>query len=75
MRAAKVDNSERLQRVLKLLKDGREHSTLDIIQAGNVCAVNSIISELRANGYQISCSRRGDAWYYRMDTDKQEHAA
>lgn len=57
--------SDRLQRVLSVLQDGREHSTLEIVVNANVCAVNSAISELRANGVTIDCERRGDRWYYR----------
>ncbi len=50
---ARVDHSPRLQRVLELLEDGVEHTTKDIIKACDVCAVNSIISELRRNGCEI----------------------
>jgi len=55
-----------LQRVFKLLSKGGEYTTLEIIQKAGVCAVNSIISELRANGYEISCQRRANKWFYRM---------
>ena len=50
-------NSERLQRVLTYLTDAQWHSTMDIIQHCNVCAVNSIIWELRSNGYLIDKRR------------------
>jgi len=53
--AAKVDNSARLQRVLDLLLDYRPHTTRDIIRESFCCAVNSCISELRVNGYDITC--------------------
>ena len=66
MNAANIENSNRLQRVLDLLKRGGEYTTLEIIQKAGVCAVNSIISELRQNGYQINCERRADKWFYRM---------
>ena len=66
MNAARMGKSERLQRVFKLLSKGGEYTTLDIIQQAGVCAVNSIISELRQNGYQINCQRRNDKWFYRM---------
>ena len=66
MNAAKFEKSTRLQRVYKLLKRGGEFSTLDIIQNAGVCAVNSIISELRQCGYQISCQRRAHKWFYRL---------
>lgn len=67
MHAASINASQRLQRVLTLLADGREYSTLDIVMAAGVCAVNSCISELRANGYDVACRRVGDVWYYRLE--------
>lgn len=67
MNAADIDRSERLQKVAKLLGRGGEYTTLDIIQMAGVCAVNSIISELRANGYSIDCQRRANKWFYRMN--------
>jgi hypothetical protein len=67
MNAARISSSERLQRVDALLSDGREYSTLEIIINAQVCAVNSIVSELRHNGRAISCRRTGDVWYYRKE--------
>jgi len=66
MNAAKLENSERLQRVKEYLMDNKPHSTREIIQNAFVCAVNSIVSELRENGYNIVCSRQGNTWLYRM---------
>jgi hypothetical protein len=66
MNAAHLGSSERLQRVFKLLSKGGEYTTLEIIQQAGVCAVNSVISELRANGFDISCERRHNKWFYRM---------
>ena len=66
MNAANLKKSERLQRVLDFLRDKRPHSTLEIVRKAKVCAVNSVIAELRANGFDINCQRRGDRWYYRM---------
>lgn len=66
MNAAIFDKSDRLQRVYKLLKKCGEYTTLDIIQRAGVCAVNSIVSELRQAGYQITCQRRADKWFYRL---------
>lgn len=65
MHAAKL-TSERLQRVRNFLGDGKKHSTLEIIKRAKVCAVNSIVSELRANGMSIECERKADRWYYWM---------
>lgn len=64
MNAARIENSQRLRRVAALLADGEEHSTMDIIARARVCAVNSICFELRTNGYNIRCVRRGNIWYY-----------
>lgn len=66
MNAASLETSKRLQRVDKLLSDGKEHSTLDIVQRASVCAVNSIIAELRENGRIIRSERKAGIWYYRM---------
>ncbi len=67
MRAARIEHSQRLQRVAQILADGREHSTLDIVICASVCAVNSCIAELRQNGFRIACRRVGDVWYYRLE--------
>lgn len=66
MKAARLSSSSRLQRVLKVLKDRKSHSTMNIIKQANVCAVNSIVSELRHNGVAIQCSRKGDKWFYKI---------
>ena len=70
MHAASFPRSPRLRLVLQLLADGEEHTTRDVIRATDVCAVNSIMSELRANGFSISCrqgKRRGRrVWLYQL---------
>lgn len=67
MKAAKLESSPRLQRVLDVLMTGRDLTTLDIIVEAGVCAVNSCVAELRANGYDIRCRRAGDLWFYRLE--------
>lgn len=64
MNSANIEKSSRLQRVLGVLQDGKRHSTRDIIQAASVCAVNSIIAELRDNGIDVDCQREGFVWWY-----------
>ncbi len=64
MHHAHLEKSSRLQRVLKVLNDGKRHTTRDIIRKASVCAVNSIVSELRVNGIKIDCQRNGDKWSY-----------
>ena len=72
MHAAKLERSARLLRVYKLLCDGAEHSTRQIGERARVCAVSSIMSELRANGAGIDCrqavrSSTGERFYlYRL---------
>ena len=70
MHAARIEHSPRLGRVAALLADGKEHSTLDIVLDARVCAVNSIVAELRENGFTISCRqvhRDGERiWLYRL---------
>ena len=55
MHAAKLENSPRLQKVLAFLRRNGPATTLEICQACTVCAVNSIVDELRANGFTILC--------------------
>lgn len=74
MNAADLERSARLQRVDALLADGREHSTWEIAVGAQVCAVNSVIAELRANGRQIRCTRRGRRWYYQAELPEKRAA-
>lgn len=69
---AKIDNSPRLKRVHAVLCDGKWHSTRDIMRAADVCAVNSIITELRANEYDIVSRCVGQGRYeYQMIIEGQ----
>lgn len=56
MHAAKIENSPRLQHVLAYLRKGPA-TTFEIVMGCGVCAVNSIIAELRANGHSITCNQ------------------
>lgn len=67
MNNAKLSKSDRLKRVLKVLKRGGAYSTRDLIRKAKVCAVNSCISEIRANGKRVGCFRRGNIWYYQLE--------
>ena len=70
MNAARIGKSSRLKRVARFLKDGKPHTTMEIVQCAAVCAVNSIIAELRENGFKIHCWRIGDNWYYQLISGK-----
>lgn len=74
MHAASVNHSARLRRVLNALHDGYPHSTLDLVRDAGVCAVNSIVAELRQNGYAIDCQRVGDVWYYTLQSREAKRA-
>jgi biotin operon repressor len=65
MKAARIERSDRLQRVAALLETGQEYSTMEIVIQANVMAVNSAVAELRQNGMDIHCQRRGRYWYYK----------
>lgn len=79
MHAASLESSPRLQRALELLLDGRERSTLEIVAGAKVCAVNSVIAELRANGFEICCRQASDGvgrvWLYWLDLSDPATAA
>ena len=66
IRAASLENSERLQRVHALLRRGGEYSTRDVVRQAHVCAVNSAIAELRANGVSVETRRDGRVYYYSL---------
>ena len=65
-------SSPRLQKVLRLLSDGRPHTTRDIVRRAGVMAVNACVAELRTHGAEINCVRQaapkgfGWVWYYTM---------
>lgn len=62
--------SPRLARVLKLLSDGKPHTTRAIVRGARVMAVNACVSELRAHGAEITCTAiliKGQRrFFYRM---------
>lgn len=66
MKYAKIAKSKRLQRLRAILRDRRPHSTRDLIRRAHICAVSACVSELRSNGMDIACQRRGGIWYYQM---------
>ncbi|MBN1104730.1 MAG: hypothetical protein JXL84_15030 [Deltaproteobacteria bacterium] len=65
---AKIEESRRLQRVHRVLFDGKWHGTREIMRAADVCAVNTVVAELRANGCNIftRCVGRG-RFEYRLE--------
>lgn len=62
MNAARVKTSRRLQRTLRVLREAGSAglTTRQLMRRANICAVNSVIAELRVNGCEIT-TRREDA--------------
>jgi hypothetical protein len=62
-------SSPRLKRILAVLSDDQEHSTLDIVLAANVVAVDTAIRELRSypNHLPIHRHQVGGVHYYRLE--------
>jgi len=50
--------SPRLQRVLRLLSDGRPHTTRDVVRKERVMAVSACVAELLFHGAKIICLRQ-----------------
>jgi hypothetical protein len=67
MHARNLKTSAQLQRVDRILSDCMPHSTREISRAADVCAVNSIVDELREpkNGRHIHHFQEGKIHYYR----------
>jgi len=67
MHSARIEKSDRLQRVYTCLLRGPK-TTLQIAQEAGVCAVNSIVEELRDNGIDIDCKciKKG-VYQYRLE--------
>jgi len=59
--AAKYENSARLQAVIEILKDGKEHTSRELATATGSVAIAQDINELRhpLNGFKIDCEFRG----------------
>ena len=48
-------NNRRYNAVLNILSDHCWHSTRELVQRSGMCAINTIISELRQHGCEIEC--------------------
>lgn len=63
--------SPRLRRVLKVLKDGKPHSTREIVRKAGVMAVSAVVAELRHHGARIVCTTQlvddRRVWFYTME--------
>ena len=73
MHFASLKKSARLRRTLDVMewRKGQWLTTRDLIVEAHICAVNSVIAELRANGCDIQCEQQpaetGERrWAYRL---------
>ena len=64
--AADPDRSEQLQMILFTLKEYGTSTTLTLSRMSNSVAVSTRISELRARGYDITCERKGQKYFYTL---------
>ena len=71
MHYGRLKTSPRLQRALHALQRANgELSTMELAKRARICAVNSVIAELRANGAEITCRTAHDGkqrrWFYTL---------
>lgn len=71
MHHARIHTSPRLRRTLKVLQEAEGPlTTLELSQRAQICAVNSVIAELRENGAEINCWQAVEdcqrRFYYRL---------
>ena len=71
---AKYQHSIRLQRFLAFMLDGKPHTTMSIIFAADICAVNSAKCELALNGFKIECIKKGRPAVYQLFDIEQAQA-
>ncbi|MDA8412993.1 MAG: hypothetical protein M0023_04305 [Desulfobacteraceae bacterium] len=68
MHAANIDDSPRLQKVRDFLRRNGGATTREISKACDVYAINSIVAELRANGFTVNCNPvKGQRGVYRYE--------
>ena len=82
MKHRKLDRNQTLQKVFRYLRGAKGRgdgtvTTREIIIHTGICAVNSVIGELRENGCVISCEQRIDQttgkrrWHYRLEKEPE----
>ncbi|MDD2319151.1 MAG: hypothetical protein PHO83_03775 [Geobacteraceae bacterium] len=70
---ARYEESDRLQRVLELMLDGRQRTTREISRGAEVEAVNSAACELRFNGFDLECIRKSRPAIYQLFNVEAAH--
>jgi len=78
MHHARLSESLRLQRALRVLEErfGQWVTTRTLVRKANICAVNSVVAELRENGCRIECEQRSKdgqrRFFYRLTKTPEE---
>lgn len=66
MNYARFESSKRLQRLLEYMLDGQPHTTREISDGADICAVNSAVDELRENGFDLPCIKKSRPAIYQI---------
>ena len=66
MNHARFETSDRLQKTLEYLIDGKPRSTREIMHGADICAVNSAVDELRENGFDVPCIKKSRPAIYQL---------
>lgn len=66
MNAARIERSDRLQRVLQVLTALPRPSSLEIQEIARVTAPGTCVSELRHAGYRVECKKERGIFYYTL---------
>lgn len=71
MNYGRLATSPRLQRALRALQRAEgEISTMELARRARICAVNSVVAELRRNGAKINCRQVTEGkkrrWFYTL---------
>jgi hypothetical protein len=60
------ETSDRLQQFLAYMLDGAQRTTREILDAVDICAVNSAACELRKNGFRLLCVKKSRPAIYQL---------
>lgn len=67
IRAAKLENSKRLQRFLKVLQQAKHPvSTRTLQMSADCCNAHTAAAELREQGFLISVEQKGRVFFYSL---------
>lgn len=71
---ARFEDSDRLQRLLDLMLDGKPRTTREVSRGAEIEAVNSAACELRLNGFDLACIRKCKPAVYQLFNVEAAHS-